>query len=104
MSLGTERARAVFRRGPVEGKLLVSLLVGAVRAYQFFVAPWLGPRCRFHPSCSNYALDALGTHGAARGAWLTARRLIRCQPFSAGGIDPVPPGSECRSQEATARG
>jgi len=65
-----------------------------IRSYQVAVAPWLGPRCRFHPSCSRYALEALHTHGAARGSWLAARRLLRCQPLCKGGIDPVPPAVE----------
>lgn len=66
------------------------LLSGAVRLYQLLVSPLLGPRCRFHPSCSSYAVLALRRHGAARGGWLTARRLARCHPFCEGGIDPVP--------------
>ncbi|MEE2664768.1 MAG: membrane protein insertion efficiency factor YidD [Myxococcota bacterium] len=61
-----------------------------VRAYQLAIAPLLGPRCRFHPSCSHYALEALATHGAARGGWLSARRIGRCHPLSEGGFDPVP--------------
>lgn len=65
--------------------------IGLVRLYQMIVSPWLGPRCRFEPSCSHYACDALGEHGLARGGWLTVRRLSRCHPFHAGGFDPVPP-------------
>jgi len=66
------------------------LLSGVVRLYQLLVSPLLGPRCRFHPSCSSYAVLALRRHGGARGGWLTARRLVRCHPFCEGGIDPVP--------------
>jgi putative membrane protein insertion efficiency factor len=66
------------------------LLSGVVRLYQLVASPLLGPRCRFHPSCSSYAVLALRRHGAARGGWLTARRLARCHPFCEGGIDPVP--------------
>ncbi len=65
-------------------------LVGAVQGYQRLVSPLLGPRCRFAPSCSSYALEAVGVHGAARGSWLAVRRIARCHPFHPGGHDPVP--------------
>lgn len=66
-----------------------TVLLALVRLYRRI--PRLGPSpCRFQPSCSAYALDALEEHGALRGSWLTVRRLLRCQPFSAGGFDPVP--------------
>jgi hypothetical protein len=66
------------------------LLVLLVRAYQRLVGPVLPPACRFHPSCSAYAVGALERHGALRGGWLAARRVLRCHPFHPGGIDPVP--------------
>jgi hypothetical protein len=66
------------------------LLLGAVRFYRRFVGPALPPSCRFTPSCSAYALEALQRHGAVRGSWLTARRLLRCGPWHPGGHDPVP--------------
>lgn len=66
------------------------LLVSLVRIYRYFISPLLGPRCRFTPSCSCYALEALEKHGAARGAWLALRRVGRCHPWHAGGWDPVP--------------
>lgn len=66
------------------------VLRALIRGYQLLVSPWLGPRCRFYPTCSNYALEALATHGAARGIWLTLRRLGRCHPWHPGGFDPVP--------------
>mgnify|MGYP001817128366 CR=1 FL=1 len=61
-----------------------------IRAYQLTLSPFIGNQCRFHPSCSNYALEALDTHGALKGSWLALRRLGRCHPFTAGGLDPVP--------------
>ncbi len=67
-----------------------AVLAGAVRVYQFTVSPLLGPNCRFEPSCSCYAIDALKTHGAARGSLLAARRVLRCNPWTQGGYDPVP--------------
>ncbi len=67
------------------------VLILLVSAYRRFVSPLLGPTCRFEPSCSAYALEALGVHGALRGTWLTIRRLLRCGPWHPGGWDPVPP-------------
>jgi putative membrane protein insertion efficiency factor len=69
---------------------LARALVLLVTAYRRLVSPWLRPRCRFSPSCSAYADDALRTHGAVRGTWLAVRRLARCHPFHPGGFDPVP--------------
>ncbi|WP_426113769.1 membrane protein insertion efficiency factor YidD [Massilia sp. PWRC2] len=70
------------------------LLVIALRAYQLLLSPMLGQRCRFYPSCSHYAIEAISTHGAARGSWLTVRRLGKCHPWHPGGLDPVPPKSD----------
>lgn len=70
--------------------MLAKLLVMAVRGYQMVVSPWLPPACRYTPSCSQYAIEALQRHGALKGTWLAARRLARCHPFRAGGHDPVP--------------
>ena len=61
-----------------------------IRVYQWTISPMLGARCRFYPSCSCYAHEALERHGALAGTWLAAKRLSRCHPFSAGGYDPVP--------------
>lgn len=61
-----------------------------IRGYQRFISPALPPACRFHPTCSQYALEAVQRHGAARGGWLALRRLARCHPWHDGGIDPVP--------------
>lgn len=62
-----------------------------IRIYQRFISPWTPATCRFSPSCSNYAIEALHLHGAPRGLWLTLRRILRCHPFCEGGHDPVPP-------------
>lgn len=78
--------RAQSPRNPV-----TMLLVGMVRAYQLVVSPWLAPRCRYYPSCSAYAVTALRVHGPARGLALAAWRLLRCNPWSLGGVDHVPP-------------
>jgi uncharacterized protein len=67
-----------------------SALVGAFRAYKRFVSPLLPPACRFEPSCSEYAADAVELHGVARGSALALARLLRCHPWSRGGFDPVP--------------
>jgi putative membrane protein insertion efficiency factor len=67
-----------------------SVAVGAVRLYQWTLRPLIGANCRFHPSCSEYAVDALHMHGAVRGAALAARRVLRCNPWNEGGYDPVP--------------
>ncbi len=68
-----------------------TVLIALLRFYKLAVSPFLGNRCRFYPSCSDYAREAIQYHGAARGSYLAARRLCRCHPFSAGGVDPVPP-------------
>ncbi|HET9553071.1 MAG TPA: membrane protein insertion efficiency factor YidD [Anaeromyxobacteraceae bacterium] len=70
--------------------MIARLLVLLVRFYQRFIGPGLPPACRYYPSCSAYAVEALTRHGAARGSWLAARRLLRCHPFHPGGVDPVP--------------
>jgi len=74
------------------------ILIFLLRAYQRIISPLLGPCCRFHPSCSEYAIQSLARFGALRGSWLTVRRLSRCHPLHPGGLDPVPephPGCAC---------
>jgi putative membrane protein insertion efficiency factor len=65
-------------------------LISLIRIYQFLISPWIGQHCRFFPSCSNYAIEAIQRFGAGRGAYLTIRRLLKCHPWHHGGIDPVP--------------
>ncbi|MBK0401227.1 membrane protein insertion efficiency factor YidD [Limibaculum sp. M0105] len=69
---------------------LARLLALPVQAYRLVLSPWLGHSCRFQPTCSAYALEALEKHGAWRGFWLTVRRLLRCRPGGGSGYDPVP--------------
>lgn len=69
---------------------MATLLIALIRVYQWLVSPLIGPRCRFHPSCSRYAVTALRRFGAVRGTWLTLKRVARCHPLNPGGIDPVP--------------
>lgn len=65
-------------------------LIALLRGYHYAIGPLFGPSCRFLPSCSEYAAEAIQVHGVARGSWLGARRLLRCHPWHAGGCDPVP--------------
>ncbi len=70
-----------------------SLLRALLRGYRYFLSPLLPPACRFHPSCSAYAEQALQEYGALRGGWLAARRVCRCGPWHPGGVDPLPGSS-----------
>jgi putative membrane protein insertion efficiency factor len=70
--------------------MLARLLVMVVRGYQIAISPLLPPACRYTPTCSQYAIDALRRHGALKGSWLALRRIGRCHPFRQGGYDPVP--------------
>jgi uncharacterized protein len=67
-----------------------AILVGIIRFYQRFISPLTPPMCRFHPTCSNYALEAIRVWGPVRGTWMGALRILRCHPFHPGGHDPVP--------------
>ena len=74
-------------------RLSVRVGLAAVRSYQLLMSPFVGGACRFEPSCSQYAIDAIETHGLGRGIWLALRRVARCHPLATPGIDPVPPAS-----------
>ncbi|TVY04428.1 membrane protein insertion efficiency factor YidD [Cohnella terricola] len=69
-------------------------LQAPIRFYRKFISPLKPPTCRFYPTCSAYALEAIEVHGAAKGAYLAARRISKCHPFHPGGFDPVPPGKD----------
>lgn len=92
----TIRRRETRDRPSAAARMLAALIGG----YRRFISPLLAPRCRFFPSCSAYALEAVQTHGALRGGWLALRRLSRCHPFHSGGLDPVP----ARKPELTRQG
>ncbi len=71
-------------------RFMVGLLVALVRVYQVALSPFFGQQCRFTPTCSHYAIEALQSHGAVKGLWLTVKRILRCHPWQTGGQDPVP--------------
>ena len=86
---GPDRDHDADSAGPatsVAARAVTALIAG----YQRYISPLLGPRCRFHPTCSAYAGQAISRFGAVRGGWLAMRRIVRCHPFCAGGNDPVP--------------
>lgn len=76
-------------------KILSVPLVGLIKAYQYFISPLWGPKCRFYPSCSSYAVEALGRFGFLKGLGLSICRILRCHPFNRGGYDPVPEKTSC---------
>ncbi|OZI30965.1 membrane protein insertion efficiency factor YidD [Bordetella genomosp. 10] len=75
---------------------LARMVILLIRAYQLGLSPWLGRNCRFSPSCSQYAIEAVQQHGVLCGVWLGLRRIGRCHPWHPGGYDPVPPASDAR--------
>ena len=87
----------VWRRAPQK------ILIAALRAYRLLLSPWLGMQCRFEPTCSAYAIEALERHGASSGSYLAARRVLRCHPWCDGGVDPVPEPRARLESNATRR-
>lgn len=79
-------------------RTLARPLIWVIRAYQLVISPMRPPTCRYYPSCSAYAVTALERHGLARGTWLAVRRLLRCHPWTPGGVDHVPPAAPRRHQ------
>ena len=71
-----------------------SLFIGLIKAYQYLMSPLLGPSCRFHPTCSHYAIEAISEYGVLKGGYLSVRRIIKCHPLHEGGHDPVPSKQE----------
>jgi uncharacterized protein len=93
--LNEDRDMQSMARGPVRTEaprrpVAVWLLRGPIRFYQLAVSPMMPAACRYYPSCSNYAIEAIDKYGAVRGGWLAVRRILRCHPFRPGGFDPVP--------------
>ncbi len=71
-------------------------MIALIRGYRYLLSPWFGNQCRFYPSCSAYAEEAIQTHGPLKGLWLTLARLARCAPWHSGGHDPVPPNPQSK--------
>ena len=85
-----QEAQQEIASAPNRVSLFAWPLIGVVRLYQMTLSPILGRHCRFQPTCSHYSVEALQTHGALKGSWLTVRRILRCHPFGGYGFDPVP--------------
>lgn len=82
--------------------MINKLFIFLIRIYQLVISPLLGPRCRYTPTCSQYAIEAIQLHGVLKGSFLAARRVLRCHPGCPGGYDPVP-GSACKACEQTSK-
>lgn len=78
-------------------KILVWVLVKTVKFYQYFISPLFPPSCRYYPTCSNYAIEALKVHGVFKGSYLAIKRILKCNPYFAGGVDKVPPKKQMTS-------
>jgi putative membrane protein insertion efficiency factor len=73
-----------------EDELMQYILLLIIKFYQYFISPWIGKNCRFHPTCSSYAKEAISTHGSFKGLFLSIKRILKCNPLFLGGFDPVP--------------
>ncbi len=85
--------------------VVMKVMIGCVRVYQYTLSPLLGPRCRFWPSCSSYTIEAIQVHGPLKGGWMALKRIVKCHPGNPGGMDPVPGGRSeqlCREDEQPA--
>ncbi|MDF1782377.1 MAG: membrane protein insertion efficiency factor YidD [Alcanivoracaceae bacterium] len=76
-----------------------TLLLAIIRAYQFLLSPWVGNQCRFYPTCSEYAKQAIELHGGIKGGWMAGKRICRCHPWHPGGFDPVPGSDDENSKQ-----
>jgi hypothetical protein len=83
-------------------RVAIAPLVLLIKVYKYVISPMIGPRCRFLPTCSDYALEALARHGVVRGGWLAVRRISRCHPWGDSGYDPVPPAAGGSSASSAA--
>jgi len=90
---GNQQHHGTEHNGKTPGQLLNIVPILLIRFYQSFISPLLGPSCKYHPTCSNYAIEAFRQHNFFYASWLTVWRVLRCNPFSKGGYDPVPPKS-----------
>ena len=75
-------------------RIIKALLIWSIKGYRRFISPLFPPSCRFQPTCSQYAIEAISSHGTIRGSWLAITRIMRCHPFHPGGYDPVPPSNK----------
>jgi len=83
--------RRVAFRGRYTGCMVRRILIAFIDGYKLLLSPFFGSQCRFYPTCSSYAREAIAVHGALRGTWLAAQRIVKCGPWHPGGVDPVPP-------------
>lgn len=81
--------------------MMKTVLLGLIRGYRYFISPLFPPTCRFQPTCSSYAMEAIAIHGTIKGSWLGINRILRCHPFHPGGYDPVPTSDQSSSDQSS---